>query len=63
MKTYKLFLGGLNMLASATSLVLAVKKKSSLQYGFAVCFAALGALNLLDVAQDNTTPDICGGRA
>lgn len=62
MKTYKLFLGGLNMLASATSLVLAVKKKSSLQCGFAVCFAALGALNLLDAAQDNTTTDICGGK-
>ena len=63
MKTYTLVLGGLDMLAAAASLALAIKKKSSLQYGFAVGFALMGALNLLDAAQDDKYPDIYGGRA
>ena len=33
MKTYKLVLGGLDMLAAAVSLTLAIKKKSGLQIG------------------------------
>ena len=60
MKTYKLVLGGLDMLLYV---YLFIKKKSSLQYGFAVGFALMGALNLLDAAQDDKYPDIYGGRA
>ena len=59
MKTYKLVLGGLDMLAAAASLTLAIKKKSGLQYGFAL----MGALNLLDSAQDDKYHDIYGGHA
>lgn len=62
MKTYKLALGGLDMLAAAASLFLAVKRKNGLQYGFAAGFALMGALNLLDAAQDDKCPDIYGGR-
>lgn len=63
MKTYKLVLGGLDMLAAAAaSLTLAIKKKSGLQYGFAAGFALMGALNLLDAAQDDKYPDIYGGQ-
>lgn len=63
MKTYKLVLGGLDMLAAAVSLTLAIKKKSGLQYGFAAGFTLMGALNLLDAAQDDKYPDIYGGHA
>lgn len=63
MKTYKLVLGGLDMLAAVASLTLAIKKKSGLQYGFAAGFALMGALNLLDAAQYDKYPDIYGGRA
>lgn len=58
MKTCKLALGGLDMLAAAASLALAVKKKSGLQYGLAACFAALGAFNLLDAARDDKCPRV-----
>lgn len=57
MKTCKLALGGLDMLAAAASLALAVKK-SGLQYGLAACFAALGAFNLLDAARDDKCPRV-----
>jgi len=61
MKTYKLVLGGLDMLAAAASLTLAIKK-SGLQYGFAAGFALMGALNLLDAAQGDKDPYLYGGR-
>lgn len=62
MKTYKLVLGGLDMLAAAASLTLAIKKKSGLQYGFAAGFALMGALNMLDAAQGDKDPYLYGGR-
>ena len=62
MKTYKLVLGGLDMLAAAVSLTLAIKKKSGLQYGFAAGFALMGALNLLVAAQGDKDPYLYGGR-
>ena len=62
MKTYKLVLGGLDMLAAAVSLTLAIKKKSGLQYGFAAGFALMGVLNLLDAAHGDKDPYLYGGR-
>lgn len=62
MKTYKLIIGGMDMLAAGMALVLAVKKKQPLNYGIAAGLALLGTFNLLDAAKEDDYPDIYGGR-
>ena len=62
MKTYKLVLGGLDMLAVGVALALAIKKKRGPQDGFAAGFALMGVLNLLDAAQGDKDPYLYGGR-